>query len=413
MIRIEKMTHKTVSVVEFDAVALTGWNNSHNKGNIYVQNQFSIADLKVLLSFQGGISSVIIKYFEALPPLFKNKYWSQTKKESSSMPHLAEANSNAQARFFGGALSGLAEIVIFHPLDTVGKRLMANRSCSSNERHTEWLRQKHDVIFREQSSGTFIQKLRCLYPGFQYGVLYKVSQRILRYGGQPYAFEYIDRILGKTSRNTVLKQALAGSLIGLLEVALLPLDTFKIKQQTNPEDLRGRSQLSILRSEGLRLYKGATWTAARNVPGQFANFGGNSILKQAMGLDGKAGGKADFFQNIASSAFGSVCSLVASQPMDVIKTRIQHQPFSSNQSGWTLVSELIRNEGYRGLLKGLPVKLLVVAPKLTFSMTFGQTAISKLSHGEVTALESTGGRYSYVKMSTPSNGTDIYRKDET
>lgn len=41
------------------------------------------------------------------------------------MPHLAEANSNAQARFFGGALSGLAEIVIFHPLDTVGKRLMA------------------------------------------------------------------------------------------------------------------------------------------------------------------------------------------------------------------------------------------------------------------------------------------------
>lgn len=62
----------------------------------------------------------------------------------------------------------------------------------------------------------------------------------------------------------------AGSLIGIGEIVLLPLDVLKIKRQTNPEAFRGRGVLHIIRDEGFGLYRGWGWTAARNAPGSFA-----------------------------------------------------------------------------------------------------------------------------------------------
>lgn len=50
-----------------------------------------------------------------------------------------------------------------------------------------------------------------------------------------------------------LSHALAGSVIGVGEVALLPLDALKIKAQTNPDALRGRGVLNIFMSEGTSL----------------------------------------------------------------------------------------------------------------------------------------------------------------
>jgi hypothetical protein len=60
------------------------------------------------------------------------------------------------------------------------------------------------------------------------------------------------------------------SLIGIGEIVLLPLDILKIKRQTNPEAFRGRGLFKIIRDEGMGLYRGAGWTAARNAPGSFA-----------------------------------------------------------------------------------------------------------------------------------------------
>ena len=60
------------------------------------------------------------------------------------------------------------------------------------------------------------------------------------------------------------------SLIGIGEIILLPLDVLKIKRQTNPEAFRGRGVFRIVADEGMGLYRGASWTAARNAPGSFA-----------------------------------------------------------------------------------------------------------------------------------------------
>lgn len=74
--------------------------------------------------------------------------------------------------------------------------------------------------------------------------------------------------------------------------------------------------MRIVADEGMGLYRGAGWTAARNAPGSFALFGGSAFAKEyILGL--KDYSSATWGQNAIASAAGSVASLVVSQPIDL------------------------------------------------------------------------------------------------
>ena len=190
----------------------------------------------------------------------------------------------------------------------------------------------NQAIFREAASVGVFQKWQSLFPGLGFGAGYKILQRVYKFGGQPYVKEYIDRNFGDVFRSTfgaktgkvggcaplaarntqspgphhptshhptpplptipppppphpptttpphhhakTIMAATAGSIMGVGEIALLPLDVLKIRSQTNPESLKGRGVVQIFREEGMGLYRGAGWTAARNAPGSFSLFGG-------------------------------------------------------------------------------------------------------------------------------------------
>ena len=64
-----------------------------------------------------------------------------------------------------------------------------------------------------------------------------------------------------------------------------------------------------------------------------------------------------------------------SQPLDVIKTRIQSANFESRTGGLTLIGEMVKNEGFTAFFKGVVPKILVVSPKLVASFALAQTLI--------------------------------------
>lgn len=137
--------------------------------------------------------------------------------------------------------------------------------------------QLNTVIFKDKATAPFGRKFVSLFPGLGYAAGYKVLQRIYKYGGQPVARDYLGTHYGKDFENAFGKKtgkaimhSTAGSLIGIGEIVLLPLDVLKIKRQTNPEAFRGRGVLTIIKDEGFGLYRGWGWTAARNAPGSFA-----------------------------------------------------------------------------------------------------------------------------------------------
>ncbi len=137
--------------------------------------------------------------------------------------------------------------------------------------------QLNTVIFKDKAVAPFGRKFVSLFPGLGYAAGYKVLQRIYKYGGQPIVRDYLAAHYGKNFENAfgtksgkAIMHSTAGSLIGIGEIVLLPLDVLKIKRQTNPEAFRGRGVLRIVRDEGFGLYRGWGWTAARNAPGSFA-----------------------------------------------------------------------------------------------------------------------------------------------
>lgn len=168
--------------------------------------------------------------------------------------------------------------------------------------------------------------------------------------------------------------ATAGSIIGIGEIVLLPLDVLKIKRQTNPDAFRSRGFLRIVADEGMGLYRGAGWTAARNAPGSFALFGGSAFAKEKI-FKLQDYNSATWMQNFVASICGASASLIVSAPLDVIKTRIQNRNFENPKSGFRIVASMMKNEGLSSFFKGLTPKMLMTGPKLVFSFWLAQVLI--------------------------------------
>lgn len=133
------------------------------------------------------------------------------------------------------------------------------------------------ILFREHALASTSRKFLSLFPGLGYAAGYKVSQRIYKFGGQPYFNDLLNSHYRSSFTNTfgerkgkMMMQATAGSLTGIGEVVLLPLDVLKIKRQVNPDAFRGRGIWRIILEERGALYSGWGWTMARNAPGSFA-----------------------------------------------------------------------------------------------------------------------------------------------
>lgn len=302
---------------------------------------------------------------------------------------VAEAPRAAtSARVLGGATAGVIELFGFHPVDTVAKRLMAHDAVvrTPGMPLAAAMSGYSRVVLRDaHSNPSLFARYASLFPGLSFAAGYKILQRVYKFGGQPVANDFFAEKFGRQAEAAVggdpvkakmLLHAVSGAAIGVGEVVLLPLDVLKIKSQNNPESLRGRGLVQILRQEKLLgLYRGAGWTAARNAPGSFSLFGASALVKgRVFGLENF--NDATLMQNFAASAAGGIASITVASPLDVVKTRLQMRDFGSQETGGQILSEMMRKEGPSALFKGLVPKLFVVGPKLIFSFTIAQHTIA-------------------------------------
>ena len=311
---------------------------------------------------------------------------------SSSSPACSASERHASAkrtaRLAGSAFAGVVELFGFHPVDTVAKRLMNHQGIvlKPGTSFSAAIDGYSRVVLRDAySEPSLLRRYISLFPGLSFAAGYKILQRVYKFGGQPFVRDYLSsnhsafaqRICGgDKDRAKMLLHATAGALVGIGEIVLLPLDVLKIKSQNNPEALRGRGLLTILRQERISgLYRGAGWTAARNAPGSFALFGASAFVKSRVyGLQNF--NDASLGQNFVASCAGGIASITVASPLDVVKTRLQTRDFGSGESGFAILRNMIKHEGFGALFKGLVPKILVVGPKLVFSFTVAQHTIA-------------------------------------
>ena len=99
-------------------------------------------------------------------------------------------------------LTGVSELLIFHPVDTIAKRLMSNKAkvfpqLSCSEVHADCVKvsfsSMNSIIFRDAALAPLSKKLLSLFPGLGYAAGYKISQRIYKFGGQPWFNDLIKK----------------------------------------------------------------------------------------------------------------------------------------------------------------------------------------------------------------------------
>ena len=279
----------------------------------------------------------------------------------------------AMSGLVASACAGVLENYGFHPLDTVVKRLQADRS---KERYTR--ARLNQIIFQNSCNKGPLAKYKSLFPGLRYAVAYKIFQRTYKFGTQPIIRELVSRAISRTSlssrlgasRTRMLCDGLSGAIVGAGEILLLPLDAIKIRKQAAIKGKDNNKNKKKNDSDDYKnLYSGLGWTVARNVPGSFALFGVSSFVKER--VLGVKGGRGSVVQNFVASLAGSVASILVSAPMDTMKVRAQIGKSTS-------VAEFVRNEGFLSLWKGTGVKLVTATPRLIFAFTVSQVITQKL-----------------------------------
>lgn len=66
--------------------------------------------------------------------------------------------------------AGIAELAIFHPVDTIAKRLMSHQGKVASAARL------NQVIFRDSAHATIPKKFTSLFPGLGYAAGYKVRR---------------------------------------------------------------------------------------------------------------------------------------------------------------------------------------------------------------------------------------------
>jgi hypothetical protein len=232
---------------------------------------------------------------------------------------------------------------------------------------------------------TFKNIASSLYQGIAVAMVYAALQRAIKFGGQPILYKYLDGAYGNMLRNRygdksakTLMEAGSGFLMGFFvePLTLLPLDTIKVRFQVGgvQPDARFPGILGkffqvkeIVKKEGAAgLYDSLGPTMIRNGAGSLTLFGLSAYIQHhVFHLDNCR--DASFWQTLASSMGGAVGSVLATNPMDVVKVRLQAEPGKGYAT--KVIKDMFGKEGIMSFTKGLGLRLLVAGPKLTLVKT--------------------------------------------
>lgn len=276
--------------------------------------------------------------------------------------------------FMRAAAAGV-EVGVFYPFDTAAKRLMANKAVLQ----PGWSIADHygSIVFKEAWGKNVLHWPASLYPGIASGLLYKIPQRIHKFGGsdylKPIIHTQIEQFAGNTldeKQTNVAAAGVTGVVTGASEVWMLPLDALKVGRQTNT--MKG-SIWSIVQSEKSKLWRGAGPAALRNAMGSSALFATDIAAKEYL-IPMSDTKKPTLKQEILASWAAITASLTAANPFDVVKIRVQAARGAITP--WKEVRTLVAKEGVSALFKGLPIKMVTVAPRQVFAFTVAKTLFS-------------------------------------
>lgn len=269
------------------------------------------------------------------------------------------------ASYLSAASSTMIQTTGTHVLDTISKRLQNNKNV-----HLSLTNPK--AFFNHAYSIIYPTKTSSIWDGYKAALTYRVIACTVTLGSQPLVQTFltkkygneISQWTGNTYKSTATHM-ISGAIFGVMEVAFLPLDRWKLLRQIN----NTTPFFDLVQQQRTKLYVGSSITCVRNIKAFSAWFGVSDIVNQYFSHNGQPG-PTPFYQRIITSSAGAIVATVISNPADVIKTIKQTQSDRLHgqkpDSSMRIFSQVWKENGIKGLGRGMWPRLGSIVPRLTF-----------------------------------------------
>jgi solute carrier family 25 carnitine/acylcarnitine transporter 20/29 len=302
----------------------------------------------------------------------------ETKPSAPASPAVEEApkaKSESQLKsFISGGVGGACCVLVGHPLDLVKVRMQTGGASAS----TSVFGMLSKTLRNEGVKGIYrgvSAPLTAVSPMFAVSFWsYDIGQRMVKSYGQ----------WGMTPDEKAQKYTLsmaeicaAGAISSIPTTGIMaPSERIKclLQVQANEVEKGGKARYTgmldcakqVLNEGGVQsLYKGTVATLARDIPGTVAYFGMYELAKRelmkAQGIDPNKGQLSPLAVLTAGGLAGMACWTVGI-PADVIKSRYQTAPEGKYDGIVHVYKDLIKEEGYAGLFRGIRPALIRAFP---------------------------------------------------
>ncbi|SCU94186.1 LADA_0G07096g1_1 [Lachancea dasiensis] len=327
------------------------------------------------------------------------------------MPGQNNKSSHPAINLVAGGTAGLFEALCCHPLDTIKVRMQIN-SRTAGGKSMGFVATGHQIAYQEG--------LLAFYKGLGAVVIGIIPKMAIRFT----SYEFFRTLLADRSTGVVSvgNTFVAGVGAGITEAVAVvnPMEVVKIRLQaqhvqyvplvaevagaTGPGGATGPATATfssstyssghsatanvratakyknaiqatyvIIKEEGPRaLYRGVSLTAARQATNQGANFTVYSTLKRSL----QQRHQTEMLPPWETSLIGLISGAVgpfSNAPLDTIKTRLQKDKSTTKSSSFSrivaITQQLIREEGFRALYKGITPRVMRVAPGQAVTFT--------------------------------------------
>nr|XP_057904546.1 probable mitochondrial glutathione transporter SLC25A39 isoform X1 [Doryrhamphus excisus] len=188
---------------------------------------------------------------------------------------------------------------------------------------------------------------------------------------------------------------IAGGLARLGAVTVIsPLELIRTKMQSRRltyGELRVCIRSAVAQDGLLSLWRGWGPTVLRDVPFSAIYWFNYELVKAAL-CERSQTSQANFSISFTAGAASGAVAAILTLPFDVVKTRRQIQlgemdalgvPFKKTSSTWTIMKEIWREVGYRGLFAGFMPRVIKVAPACAVMIStyeFGKAFFQKINY---------------------------------
>ncbi|AMD20441.1 HDL303Cp [Eremothecium sinecaudum] len=278
-----------------------------------------------------------------------------------------------------GGTAGLFEALCCHPLDTIKVRMQIYRKAAHGAAKAPG--------FISTASNIYGEGIMSFYSGLGAVVIGIIPKMAIRFS----SYEFYRNLLENKETGVVStgNTFIAGVGAGVTESVLVvnPMEVVKIRLQANranivagtgvatPPKYRNAIQAAyvIIKEEGVStLYRGVSLTAARQATNQGANFTVYSKLREYL----QQYHNKESLPSWETSLIGLVSGAVgpfSNAPLDTIKTRLQKDNATKNLSSsariFLIGRQLIHEEGFSALYKGITPRVMRVAPGQAVTFT--------------------------------------------